>query len=339
MDPLVTVIIPTFNSEKTIGMVLESVKNQTFDQQKIEIVVVDGGSVDKTRGIANQYHCTILENPQKLPEYAKHIGITYARSQYAVFLDSDEVLLNKDSFLAKVNYMEQIFVKSKNIITSGLKNPFKNGIINNYINSFGDPFSFFVYNIDGSDYKKSLIKNNYKALETSNVTEFFLSPKNIIPICDSGGHFFDLRFLKKHFDTHKTNIIPQIFTSMVSKTGCFAICENDFTAHYTTTHTIEYLKKIRTRVLNNIFLYDSIAGFSSRESAMPIHYQIRKFFFMIFSLTIVPIVIYSIARGVEHKKPYLAWLNPLLAIYTSWMIIFYSIIKAIRYPMHDTKRI
>ena len=52
--PLVSVIMPTYNSGKTVRMSLESIKNQNFDKNLVEILVVDGGSVDNTIDIAKE---------------------------------------------------------------------------------------------------------------------------------------------------------------------------------------------------------------------------------------------------------------------------------------------
>ncbi|MFH7873662.1 MAG: glycosyltransferase, partial [Candidatus Aenigmatarchaeota archaeon] len=48
--PLVSIIIPTYNSEKTLAKCLESIKNQSY--KNIEIIVVDRFSKDKTAEIA-----------------------------------------------------------------------------------------------------------------------------------------------------------------------------------------------------------------------------------------------------------------------------------------------
>jgi len=68
---LVSVIMPTLNSEKTIRLSLESTRKQSYDQNLIEILVIDGGSTDKTREIAREYNCRILENPIKILKLAK----------------------------------------------------------------------------------------------------------------------------------------------------------------------------------------------------------------------------------------------------------------------------
>ena len=51
--PLVSVIIPTYNSEKTLPLCLESIKRQTY--KNIEVIIVDNFSVDRTVDIAKRY--------------------------------------------------------------------------------------------------------------------------------------------------------------------------------------------------------------------------------------------------------------------------------------------
>ncbi|HEY4953157.1 MAG TPA: glycosyltransferase, partial [Verrucomicrobiae bacterium] len=52
-QPLVSIVVPTRNSEAMIGNCLESVRQQIYP--KIELIVVDGFSSDKTVPIARQY--------------------------------------------------------------------------------------------------------------------------------------------------------------------------------------------------------------------------------------------------------------------------------------------
>ncbi len=52
-NPLVSVIIPTYNSSRTLEKCLESIKNQTY--KNVEIIVVDNNSTDNTKEIAKKY--------------------------------------------------------------------------------------------------------------------------------------------------------------------------------------------------------------------------------------------------------------------------------------------
>src|SRR6185503_15848983 len=99
--PKISIIIPTFNSQKTLPVTLRSLAKQTYLKKKIEILIIDGGSTDKTVEIAKKYSCKIISNPKTELIYGKHLGYLHASGKYVMFLDSDESLENKESLINK----------------------------------------------------------------------------------------------------------------------------------------------------------------------------------------------------------------------------------------------
>ena len=57
MDPLISIITVTYNSEESIMRTLDSIKSQTF--QDFEYIIIDGKSSDKTISIINNHEITI----------------------------------------------------------------------------------------------------------------------------------------------------------------------------------------------------------------------------------------------------------------------------------------
>ena len=55
--PLISIVIPVFNAGKTLQSTIESVLNQSY--KNIELIIVDGESVDNTNEIINQYNKNI----------------------------------------------------------------------------------------------------------------------------------------------------------------------------------------------------------------------------------------------------------------------------------------
>src|SRR3990167_954010 len=96
MLPLVSVCVPTFNSEKYLRQTLDCVLGQTF--QDIEIVVVDNRSTDCTVGICREYQqqdrrLSIHENQTNLGAFANfNRCIQLATGTYIKFLMSDDLL-------------------------------------------------------------------------------------------------------------------------------------------------------------------------------------------------------------------------------------------------------
>ncbi|RKX92309.1 MAG: glycosyltransferase family 2 protein, partial [Spirochaetes bacterium] len=62
--PFVSVIIPALNAESTIGLCLESIKSLDYPAGKLEIIVVDNGSTDRTREIAESFGAKVLYKPK-----------------------------------------------------------------------------------------------------------------------------------------------------------------------------------------------------------------------------------------------------------------------------------
>lgn len=91
MDPMVSVVIPTYNTAKYIGYTLDSVLNQTY--KDFEIIVVNDGSTDNTIEVLKPYTEQIRYIYQKNGgrSKARNTGIQAANGKYIAFLDSDDL--------------------------------------------------------------------------------------------------------------------------------------------------------------------------------------------------------------------------------------------------------
>jgi len=90
--PQVSVIIPVFNSAKTVTRALDSVVGQTFAD--LEVIVVDDGSTDQGAQLAEQAGIeglTVIRHPENRgAAAARNTGIKAARGNWIAFLDSDD---------------------------------------------------------------------------------------------------------------------------------------------------------------------------------------------------------------------------------------------------------
>ena len=96
MDYSVAIIIPTFNEERFISRCLDSVICQTFPFQRMEVYVVDGGSLDRTREIVNEYqnkysNIVLLLNPARIQSIAFNIGVKRSRAPFIIRLDAHAI--------------------------------------------------------------------------------------------------------------------------------------------------------------------------------------------------------------------------------------------------------
>lgn len=89
----ISIIIPCRNEEKFIGKCLNSLLNNDYPKENLEILVIDGASEDKTRKIVKDYSekyslIKLLENPQKYTPFALNIGINNAKGDIIMRADS-----------------------------------------------------------------------------------------------------------------------------------------------------------------------------------------------------------------------------------------------------------
>jgi glycosyltransferase involved in cell wall biosynthesis len=85
-NPKVSVIIPTFNSERTLAICLQSIKDQTY--LNTEVIVVDGYSRDNTLRIAEEFNAKVLLSRSERCA-ARNFGSKEAKGVFVFFIDSD----------------------------------------------------------------------------------------------------------------------------------------------------------------------------------------------------------------------------------------------------------
>lgn len=93
MTPLVSIVVPAYNSERTIGSTIQSILNQTFTN--LEVIVVDDGSKDNTIEIAKRFGDRVrcFSQGNKGAAAARNRGLFEAQGHYVAFLDSDDLWL------------------------------------------------------------------------------------------------------------------------------------------------------------------------------------------------------------------------------------------------------
>ncbi len=95
--PFVTAILPILNEANFIEKSLGAVLAQDYPPDRLEILVVDGGSTDNTQSIvkklfADRPHARLLDNPRRIQSAALNIGITAAQGDIVVRIDGHTVI-------------------------------------------------------------------------------------------------------------------------------------------------------------------------------------------------------------------------------------------------------
>jgi len=90
--PLISIILPAYNGEKTVLETVESVLNQTWSDW--ELIAIDDGSQDSTVEILSSIRdprVKVFSYPNTGPSASRNRGITHARGNYISFIDADDL--------------------------------------------------------------------------------------------------------------------------------------------------------------------------------------------------------------------------------------------------------
>jgi len=87
--PSVSVIIPVRNGESTIEPLLESLQRLDYDGNKVEVIVVDGDSTDRTRDIVRKYPVKLIIERKEGLNAARNTGMRNSNGEIIAFTDCD----------------------------------------------------------------------------------------------------------------------------------------------------------------------------------------------------------------------------------------------------------
>jgi len=108
---LVSVIMPCRNEEKFIGKCLDSIVAQDYPKDKLEILIGDGMSEDKTKRVIENYmgrysFIKLFDNPKKIAPVAQNIGIKNAKGKIIIIMDVHTVY--KSDYISKcIKYLKE----------------------------------------------------------------------------------------------------------------------------------------------------------------------------------------------------------------------------------------
>jgi len=103
--PLVSIIIPCYNHSHYLPAAIESLLKQSYSP--IEIIVVDDGSIDNTKEVAQSYpQVTYIFQTNQGLSASRNTGITKSKGSYLVFLDADDWLY-PNAIKTNFGYLQQ----------------------------------------------------------------------------------------------------------------------------------------------------------------------------------------------------------------------------------------
>lgn len=123
----VSIIIPLYNSQEFLKQCMDSILQQSFDRNKIEVIVVDDGSTDDSYDIVKQYEdeldLFIIRQQNGGASAARNTGLRKAKGKFVFFVDSDDIVPEN-----ALSDLHSVIVKNKSDVVIGPRGWIKNDI-------------------------------------------------------------------------------------------------------------------------------------------------------------------------------------------------------------------
>lgn len=318
----ITFVIPTLNAGKVLGKCLASIDKQDYPKKNYQILIIDGGSTDKTLEIAKKYRAKVYPNPLKTAEAGKAIGVKQAKGQYICLIDSDNILPSSN-WLKKMLFP---FEEDKQIIGSEpIKFTYRknSGFIERYSALIGanDPYAF----ITGVYDRQNSINNQWTGLKIDQINKkqyikLILKPNTLIPTIGANGTIFKTDFLKKNLKSEylfDIDIISQVI-NQTKKPLLFSKVKVGIIHTFCESSIKKFIRK-QNRRITDYFYYQNLRQFNWDQTNKS---GILKY--SIYTLLIFPTSITAILGFIN--KPDSAWFfHPFACLITLWVYTFTTI--------------
>jgi len=174
--PLVSVVVPAYNAERTLKASVDSALAQDFHD--FEIIVVNDGSTDSTKAILAAYDSRIqvIDQKNRGAPAARNAGVRAARGKFIAFLDSDD-LWSPDKLTQNVRALEH--------------NPTASMVFSNCRGLRADGTSSTYYSYDGAPSLDQMLDKGFEAVPSAVTMR-----RDVFEAC--GG--FDERFVPNYFE-------------------------------------------------------------------------------------------------------------------------------------------
>jgi glycosyltransferase involved in cell wall biosynthesis len=306
--PSISIIIPTYNSARTLELCLNSIATQIYPQENIEIIIADAGSVDGTLELIDKFksffghqNFKVINNPLRTAEAGKAVGLKHVSKEIIGLIDSDNVLPDKNW----LQRMVEPFNDPEIIATEPIEYTYRktDGFITRYCALIGmnDPLCMYLGNYDRYNNitgrwtempvvvqdKGSFLKVQLdpKRLPTIGANGFLIR-RVVLTQCEIKDYLFDIDILYELLEKSPNLKIAKVKIGIV---------------HIFSGRISTFIRKQNRRIKD--FLYFSKAKLRKYPWKNTDKMKILKF--IIYCITVIPLLLQSL-KGLR-RRPDAAW--------------------------------
>jgi len=313
--------LPVYNEEKRIKSCLDSILMQDYPVEKKEVLLIDGGSTDKTIEIASRYEFVkIFPNPKKLADFGAKISAKEATGELFVIFAADNELLGYD-WLKAVN---KVFLYDKEISTlwCPMKASMDDSALNRYYELIqNDPLSFFIN------------KNLQNYLKKSKVERFNGTDSYIFDVDKDKPLIWGANGLVYRTSSVRDIILREgflgdndVFQELVeSGDKRVAYLTNLFVYHHHLTGLRQWVSKWKRNYLEHFLGQRQTRNLGW---VMDKHFKVKLFFWIFYSLIPIFSLIHALYYSIRQRNIY--WLYHPLASFLQVLVYSYLTISTVK---------
>jgi len=316
--PSVAFVVPTLNARTLLKDCLKSIREQDYPREKIEVLIVDGGSTDGTVELAKEFGCRVVENPKKLCGPGVAIGMDSASKEIQIFFAADNRLPTRDWLRTVVRpFVEdhKIYAAFGHFFVDRRDPP-----LNRYFSLVeSSPFHLFVC---GNESSKKLYEMSYDVVEEGNGYKVLRMTSEKFPILGLANGFALnasalrsgeegrrlLRSISQSLDRDLDDILPVI--QLIESGYKLAYVPSAPVHHYHLQTYRQFVEKYSWKIKNNLVggkAYTNARVFLSRRR------QVREKMWFMYCISFAwPL--YDALRGLRRDRDTAWLLHPLLCL-------------------------
>lgn len=342
--PAISIVIVTYNCARNLQECLSKVAEQNYPKDKVEILLVDGGSTDETLQVAKSFGAkTVYGGFKTDAEPRRGIALFHAIHEIVGYIDSD-------IFLTNTNWLREMvfpFMEDKEIVaTQTLFYKYRKGdsLLNRYFSLLGnhDPVAYYLKKTDRFSYGQKKWNLLGKAVDKGAYFKVKFDYRRIPPLGCNGFFIKKVPFLEsalpRREDVNTFNHSDAAYLLIAKGYNTFGFVKNSV-VHKTSDGSI--LSWVRKRIESTECLY---------YRKIPRKYKVydprnkwdnlNLLKYIIYTLTIVK-PLYDSLRGFSRKRDIAWFMHPLMCFvmfYTYGYVTIKQIIKRFILKLHKEYR-